>query len=553
MAKNESKKAAIYIRVSTEEQIQGTSLDHQRRVCIAEAEKKGYEVLEHNIFIDAGISGTDDTRPAWNRMLAAAERKEIHIVIVQKLDRFSRKAATTIVTTDRLDVLGVALIVVDEGIDMSTSDGRFVRSIMAGMAEMDRDRIIERTTTGQRNKSLIGGWSGGQPPYGWKLNGRSKTAKPVASKKERKVIELVTKLLVVERFTVGQVATYLNQEGIKPRKADVWERETVRQMMKRSSLYDGIYTWGSTAKHSNDLAKHKTRVNPDGTPKYGKPAVLTMPDPPLTKPQWDLVQKRMRLREVSFKPRPRVTQLLTGKLYGECGNHYNGVSLADSVAYRCSGRRIKFAGDKNRCLCPQLRAEGVEDVVWDEVSKVLSNPEALAKSVGLWLGKPSSSSVQENTKKLVQINTAIDKEQRALRKLKELALYDDDEEFVEKNARELKSKLDLLIRQKGEIELVSNNHQSVTSALTDSARLIERALSRIPVMPLEYKRELLEILNVRVDIKELKVHKARQWQPSILHISGVIDPRLLVRRMTASENTNPEGPSSRFLSAQPLP
>ena len=74
-------RAAVYARVSTEEQVDGTSLDEQVRLCTAEIERQGWSLIPEHIYIDAGISGADPNRPAWRKLLAAAESREVEAVV----------------------------------------------------------------------------------------------------------------------------------------------------------------------------------------------------------------------------------------------------------------------------------------------------------------------------------------------------------------------------------------------------------------------------------------------------------------------------------------
>lgn len=145
-----SRRAAIYLRVSTFDQVDGTSLDVQEQRCHAAATSKGWEVIER--FIDGGVSGTKADRPEWRRMLRACEAGEVDAVVVMKLDRFGRNAGHAISEIDRLTDLGVAFLSVAENIDLSTAHGKMLRTVLAGFAEFERDSITERGCPGSARR-----------------------------------------------------------------------------------------------------------------------------------------------------------------------------------------------------------------------------------------------------------------------------------------------------------------------------------------------------------------------------------------------------------------
>lgn len=125
---------AIYARVSTEEQSVEQQLDRMRPLAPAATE-----------FVDSGVSGRLDSRPAFDRLREAIGVGSVSAVFVVKLDRLGRSAKSVLEFFEEAEAHGTRVVVVDQQIDTSTPVGRLVRTILAAMAELEADLIRERT------------------------------------------------------------------------------------------------------------------------------------------------------------------------------------------------------------------------------------------------------------------------------------------------------------------------------------------------------------------------------------------------------------------------
>lgn len=169
-----------YIRVSTVEQTDGSSLEDQARKIRGVAMIKGVEI--DRMFEDAGISGSlpIDARPAGASLLA--ELRKGDTLIVSKLDRAFRNATDALQRADAFKEMGVKLILADIGTDPVTENGtgRMFFGMLALMAEFERERILERTADGRQAKKRSGGFIGGSAPFGYMVEGQGKSARLVA-------------------------------------------------------------------------------------------------------------------------------------------------------------------------------------------------------------------------------------------------------------------------------------------------------------------------------------------------------------------------------------
>ena len=167
-------KVYTYTRVSTIGQVDGYSLEAQRTKMKAFADYQSMQIVGE--YSDEGISGKNiEKRTQFKQMLYDIQTKkdDVKFVIVFKLSRFGRNAADTLESLQLMQDYGVNLISVEEGIDSSAETGKLMISIMAAMAEMERENILVQSMAGRRQKASVGGWNGGFAPYGYKLiNGK---------------------------------------------------------------------------------------------------------------------------------------------------------------------------------------------------------------------------------------------------------------------------------------------------------------------------------------------------------------------------------------------
>jgi DNA invertase Pin-like site-specific DNA recombinase len=134
-------RAAIYARVSTVEQEPENQLQELRRYC----ELRGWSAQE---YVDRGVSGAKDRRPALDQLVADAKRRRFDVLVVWRLDRLGRNLRHLILLLDELAAVGVAFVSLNEGIDTATPAGRLQLHILGAIAQFERDRIRERVVAG---------------------------------------------------------------------------------------------------------------------------------------------------------------------------------------------------------------------------------------------------------------------------------------------------------------------------------------------------------------------------------------------------------------------
>ena len=194
-------RAALYARVSTSGHGQdvGLQLDELRQV----AAQRGWTFTE---FVDEGVSGSKDRRPALDRMMADARAGKLDVVAVWRFDRFARDTRHLLTAMEEFRALGVAFVSLREQVDTSTPMGKAMFTIISAIGELERDLIRERVVAGvQRAKA--NGKHCGRPKVAMDLR------PAIALLREGRGLKDVAAILKVSRATLRR---RLKEDGVWP-------------------------------------------------------------------------------------------------------------------------------------------------------------------------------------------------------------------------------------------------------------------------------------------------------------------------------------------------
>lgn len=146
-----SSRVGLYARVST---LAGQSPEMQLVELREYSARRGWQVIEE--YVDHGVSGAKESRPALNRLMADAKQRKFDVVAVWKLDRFGRSVAHVVVALAELEAIGITFVSLKDNLDLSTPSGRFMFQIVAAFAELERAMIQERVRAGLLNAKRKG-------------------------------------------------------------------------------------------------------------------------------------------------------------------------------------------------------------------------------------------------------------------------------------------------------------------------------------------------------------------------------------------------------------
>jgi site-specific DNA recombinase len=355
-------KVAIYCRVSTEGQEQdGTSLQTQLEACQKYCQLKGYQIVCN--FSEAW-SGLSLERPKLEELREFVRSKVIDCVVVYSLDRFSRDPVHGVILMQELEKYGVILEAVSETVDNSEV-GKLVFYIKGYAAKLDAERRRDATGRGKiallKNGKLPQGTGIGI--YGYKWDKEAKKRMPLEH--EAKVIQHMFEM-VANGTSCFKVARILNEASVPSKSGKKWEARTVSRIV-RNPAYMGITYFGMTSgKEHKATPKESWHTLKDVTPAI------------ISKDMFERTQNAL-LRSKELHPgKSKHEYPLTGfAVCGQCGSPLTGHCLRGEYRYyQCRGTYYTSSRDKI-CNTRYIKADWLENVVWEKVKHVLSNPEVL--------------------------------------------------------------------------------------------------------------------------------------------------------------------------------
>lgn len=234
----EQKRAAIYVRVSTQYQVDRASLPVQRSELVNYA-KYALGIPDFVIFEDAGYSAKNTDRPDYQQMMARIRTGEFSHLLVWKIDRISRNLLDFAAMYSELKQLGVVFVSKNEQFDTSSAMGEAMLKIILVFAELERNMTAERVSAVFLSRANDGIWNGGKVPFGYAYDKQTKTFSILED--EAKTVRLIYALYESSKSLVT-VSKALNERGIKTRNGSEWSPTTVHTMLS-NPFYSGTYRY----------------------------------------------------------------------------------------------------------------------------------------------------------------------------------------------------------------------------------------------------------------------------------------------------------------------
>ncbi len=231
-------KVAIYLRVSTTEQAEeGYSISAQKERLKAYIVSQGWNLSE--IYEDAGFSGGTLNRPAFAKLREDMKKSFFNLILVYKLDRISRNMRDLSNLVHEMDESGIFFKSATEPFDTTTPAGKLIFNMLGSVAEFERGMIAERVKMGMLQKAKEGkGMLGFNHPYGYDYAEQSLTVN---------TLEAVVVARIYDKYLTGyslqEIASLLNDEGIVTKNSRSWTRQTVLNVLT-NPLYAGYHRWG---------------------------------------------------------------------------------------------------------------------------------------------------------------------------------------------------------------------------------------------------------------------------------------------------------------------
>ena len=339
------KTAVIYARYSSERQTE-QSIDGQLRECMEYAERNDMVIVD--TYIDRAMTGTNDNRTDFQRMLKDAQKSAWDIVLVYKFDRFSRNKYEAAIHKKTLKDHGITLVSCKEHIPEGP-EGVILESLLEGMAEYYSLELAQKVSRGQRESRIKGNYAGGGVPYGYRVENK----KFVIHEDEAAIV-----VRIYEMYAAGtygrNIIKALTDEGIMHRKGKPFTKTIIYGILQ-NTRYAGIYVHKTEGEYTNTFP----RIVPQ--------------------PLFESVQRIMEENRYGRHPKEHVVYLLKNKMRcGYCGKPVTadaGTSSNGEVMryYKCGLKKQ----DTTLCRKKSIRKEILEQLIVDTTITVLDDPETI--------------------------------------------------------------------------------------------------------------------------------------------------------------------------------
>jgi site-specific DNA recombinase len=409
--------AAIYARVSSEQQREANTIASQTASLLEFAKSQDLEVPKDWVFEDDGYSGATLERPGLEHVRDLASEGQIQVLLAYSPDRLSRKYAYQILLIEELARNGVETLFV-KGPQGSSAEDQLLVQFQGMIAEYERAQILERSRRGKRHRAQSGEISVmSGAPYGYRYIRKTDEAPAAYAvlEDEARVVQRIYEMYTVEGLSIGEITRRINAEGIPTRKASArWERSTVWAVL-RNSAYRGVACFGKTRASSRTRVTRPQRrlgvTTPSMTTGHERPREewIEIPVPALVSEE-SFARAQELLQENKIRSRRRTIEpsIVQGMVSCQkCGYAFSRTSTYTSARkihyYKCIGSDSwrKLGGpvcDNGRFV----RQDLLDQIVWTEVMRLLEDPTLIQQELDRRLTAARSSDPAKKREQILQ-------------------------------------------------------------------------------------------------------------------------------------------------------
>ncbi|KJR99585.1 MAG: DNA recombinase [Peptococcaceae bacterium BRH_c4a] len=496
-------------RTSSEDQAERGTIQNQVEFATKYCDLHQLEIAEW--YLDDGISGTIplEQRPAGARLHEDAKAGRIDLILIYKLDRLGRSARIILNAVYELEQYGVKIRSMTEPFDTGDPSGRFLLTILAGVADLERETILERMWYGANRAARAGKWLGGIVPFGYFMNedgflAVNEEPLPGTYMSEADVVRLIYKLLVEQHYSTIKTADYLNALSVptaytrdsrmvkhgkrKVKTSGIWRPSRVRAIVI-STTYKGLHQYGKRSAKKREIIEREV------------PAIVSVDI-------WERAQQVLHENQIEAPRNSRHNYLLRGLIKcGICGLTYQGITYKGpgnkpKNYYVCGGKTAYRGPLLGKCKSKNVPQDWIENLIWNDCVEFIQNPEkALEELAASMKGKKSDAG--EIAEEIKSIQHTIDNKE--IEKQSILDLYRrtiingfDVEIQLQKIGQEkqtLENRIKELKRQADNEDDLAYKYDSAEELL----RILQQKLNNDP--PFEVKREIVKTL-----VKEIVIN-----------------------------------------------
>jgi DNA invertase Pin-like site-specific DNA recombinase len=248
------KRAAGYVRYSSDAQADSFSLEAQKRQISERAKRDGAVIVE--FFCDEAQSAyRKKNRPGIIEMMNAARRGEFEVLYIHKVDRLARRVKWALEFVEELVSLSIIVVAVEQNFDLATPEGKLIFTFLSSLSEFYSDNLGKEFAKGKRER-VLKGYHNGHLPWGYRSvsNGGRKIAAPIEELKP--IVRGMFERYSAGIFSYQQIADWLNAQGVRTQRGRIFSKDTVRDFIQ-NPFYAGMVRYRGTKKKGSDYREQK--------------------------------------------------------------------------------------------------------------------------------------------------------------------------------------------------------------------------------------------------------------------------------------------------------
>lgn len=453
------KTAVIYARYSSDNQTE-QSIEGQLRVCKEYAERNDILILD--TYIDRAMTGTNDNRPDFQRMLKDSYKKEWNYVLVYKFDRFSRNKYETTIHKHTLQLNGVKVLSAMENIPDSP-EGIILEALLEGMNQYYSAELAQKVKRGMNENRLKGYFTGGKLPYGYTLDGKH----IVIDESKANIIRYIFKQYSLS-IPARQIIDDLTKQGLL-HKGKPFKQNAIYHILK-NERYTGVYRLEEKIfenlypqiidKETFQIVQEKNKEN-----HYGKYSIKSV----------YLFKNKLKC---GYCGNP---------ISAECARTRNGTKLN---YYKCRGVK-KY---RNGCVKETIRQEVLEEFLLNTIITELDNPKTIDIIV------KNLMDIQKNMEKQnSSLNILVKEKSQTENSLKNI-LSALEQGIINKTTNNRMKELEEQIEDLDKKILIEKSKADIKISEEEIRKYYKSALERDPLALINYIIKEIKLYNDKVEI-----------------------------------------------------
>jgi site-specific DNA recombinase len=481
------KSVGIWIRVSTEDQAKGESPEHHEKRARLYAEAKGWDVM--TVYHLEAVSGKSVMQHSeTQKMLDDIKRGHITGIIFSKLARLARNTRELLDFADIFREYNADLISLQEAIDTSTPAGRLFYTMIAAMAQWEREEISSRVAASVPIRAKLGKHIGGQASLGYRWDGKQL----VIEEKEAPVRKLIYELFLKHKRK-KTTADSLNKLGYRTRNGSEFSDTTVDRLLRDTSA-------------KGERRANYTKSLGEGRKWVMKPEsewVVTSCPSIVSEDIWNECNRILDEQEKKRqRPGPRAVHLLSGFVHCICGKKM--YVFHDNKLFTCKICKNRIASsDLDEIYHTQLKTFLLSD---SDVSGYL---------------KQSDSMIHEKESLLILITEEANSIRKKMDELVAMRLNGEmPRESFPRHYKPLEERLTQIKKQlpelQAEVDFLKIQYLSSDSVIREAKNLYDRW----PTLPFEEKRTIVEVITDKITVGKEDISFSLSYLPSSLQKAG---------------------------------